>query len=331
MLRKVEGFGLTSDAKGWTKFGWQGITVDIPADWSLGAISGDKKEGYLRLDDADMPRMEVKWRDAQKGTPALTDVVQKYLDDLEKSVTKKKVDIKTENGFDISRIVRPLPDRDKMIQGFYWKSSTKAYGMATFCRECRRIVILQIVSPIDTDVRALISRVFSSFEDHAIGGAELWSVYDMNFKIPSEFQLKDQKLMPGYLQFSFIREGDSFVLDIERWGLTDVLLRELTVREWYEGQYASRLKGNKVNYEEVELHGHTGFKASGETGRWFHEWRLAFERLTRSKTPTHTHSVFWHCEESKKIFVVNMADRDPINPIVNYVASHVKCHENETD
>jgi hypothetical protein len=325
----MEGFGLTSYAKGWTKFGWQGITMDIPADWSLGAISGDKNEGYLRLDDPYMPRVEIKWRDAQKGTPALPDVVQKYLDDLEKTVSKKKVDIKTENGVDISKMVRRLPDKD--IQGFYWKSSTKAYGMATFCRECRRIVIMQLVSPIDNDVTSQVSRVFSSFEDHGLMGTEDWSVYDMAFKIPVEFALKDQKLMPGLLSFSFSRENEPYVLKIDRWGLTDVILGEYngSIKDWYEAEYGKHYKGYKVKFEEAKFNSHQGFKAGGEIGRWFHEWRLTFEKLTKSKTPTHYHSNVWHCPETKKIYVVSMSDRDPINSVVDFISSYIKCHEEE--
>ena len=33
----------------WTTFGWAGITLEIPSNWELSGLSGDEKDGYLRL------------------------------------------------------------------------------------------------------------------------------------------------------------------------------------------------------------------------------------------------------------------------------------------
>ena len=50
----------------WTTFGWAGITLSIPDSWEIAGISGDQKAGYLRLDDENMPRLELKWSESKR-------------------------------------------------------------------------------------------------------------------------------------------------------------------------------------------------------------------------------------------------------------------------
>ena len=60
----------------WVKFGWQGVSMELPANWELGGLSGDYNNGYVRMDDEDMPRMELKWSKSKEKKPDL----QKILD-----------------------------------------------------------------------------------------------------------------------------------------------------------------------------------------------------------------------------------------------------------
>ena len=55
----------------WTVFGWAGIQLEIPTTWELSGLSGDQKTGYLRLDDAEMPRLELKWAHTRRKKPCL--------------------------------------------------------------------------------------------------------------------------------------------------------------------------------------------------------------------------------------------------------------------
>ncbi|MBV9467716.1 MAG: hypothetical protein JOZ57_00555, partial [Abitibacteriaceae bacterium] len=41
--------------------GWQGLTVTLPSDWNLKTFGGDATKGDLRVDDADGPRLELRW------------------------------------------------------------------------------------------------------------------------------------------------------------------------------------------------------------------------------------------------------------------------------
>ncbi len=318
---------MTDHKKKWKAFGWHGITLEIPPDWTLGGISGNAEEGYLRIDDEEMPRMEIKWRKNDKGTPSLSDIIDNYVDDLEKTVEQKDVHIYTKRDFDHTKFVKSLPNKE--IRGFFWKSSTKAYGIASYCTECRRIVILQIVSKVEQDVNYEISRVFSSFEDHAIDGNNLWALYDMNFKIPTEFALKEQELLPGYLKFSFSRGDEAFPLNVERWGLTDVVLKNgsITIKEWFEEKNQDLIRSHSIQLEEAEFNGHKGYKFQGVKKSSLTNIRDAFERLTRAQTPNCVHGAFWHCKETKKIYVITMQAQEFMNAVVEYVTSQIKCHQ----
>ena len=79
-----------SPTVGWTVFGWQGITARLPEDWHLAALGGDRKAGYLRLDDSERPRLEIKWSDASVDIDkALDKYLQKH-PDADKSKHKVK-------------------------------------------------------------------------------------------------------------------------------------------------------------------------------------------------------------------------------------------------
>jgi hypothetical protein len=319
---------LSQTTKKWKMFSWRDISFEIPADWALGSISGDEDAGYLRLDDMEMPRMEVKWTTVKKKkrAPSLQDVVDNFLDDLEKSVKKKKFDIHIEYEIDPLKYIDSLPGKE--MRGFLWKSSTRALGFATYCEECRRIVISQVVAKLNEDVSSVVPRVFGSFEDHAVGEISRWSVYDMDFAVPKEYTLKDQQLMPAYLQFVFTAGKDPYELKVERWGMSDVHLKDdRPMGDWYKERYQKMLKAYRLDYNRMDVNGHEAILVEGVRRRSLHSMRVALENIVHSKSPTNLHGSFWHCPETKKLFVVTLCDRSSKSVPVDFVTSHVLCHE----
>ena len=49
----------------WHTVGWQGISLHVPEEWNIGGIGGTRDDGYLRLQDADLARVEIKWAQAE--------------------------------------------------------------------------------------------------------------------------------------------------------------------------------------------------------------------------------------------------------------------------
>lgn len=323
---------MSQTTKKWKMFGWRNISFEIPGDWALGSISGNEEAGYFRLDDMEMPRMEVKWTTIKKKkrAPSLQDVVDNFLNDLEKSVKRKKFDIHIEYDVDPLRYINGIPGKE--MHGFLWKSSTRAFGIATYCEECRRVVISQVVAKLQDDISNVVPRIFGSFQDHAVDGISRWSVYDMEFAVPEEYTLKSQQLMPAYLEFVFTAGREPYELKVERWGMSDVHLKnDRPVGDWYKRRYDKVLKPYRLEYGRLDANGHEAIGVKGVRRRFLHEMRVALENIVHSKTPTNLHGSFWHCPETKKIFVVTLSNRSNDSGPVEFVTSHVRCHERDEE
>ena len=72
----------------WTVFGWAGIQLEIPTAWELSGLSGDQKTGYLRLDDGEMPRLELKWAHTRRKKPDLHATLDEYFKLIRKTYKK---------------------------------------------------------------------------------------------------------------------------------------------------------------------------------------------------------------------------------------------------
>ena len=68
------------------------MKFDVPADWSLAVVDGDRTNGYVRLDDEDIVRLELKW-EKPKGRVVLSQIVDRYLQELYGSPEKEERDI----------------------------------------------------------------------------------------------------------------------------------------------------------------------------------------------------------------------------------------------
>lgn len=312
----------------WKKFGWRNISLEIPADWTLASLDGDDEAGYLRLDDLEMPRMEIKWITVKKKkkAPSLQNIIDNFLDDLAKNVKKKKFDIHIEYEVDPLQYINSIPGKE--MRGFLWKSSTRAFGVATYCEECRRVVVSQVVAKLDEDISRLVQRIYASFQDHAVDDVSRWSVYEMDFAVPKEYVLTTQQLMPAYLEFVFTTEKDPYELRVERWGMSDIhLMNDRPLGEWYKTKYGKLLRLYKLGYGREEVKGHEVILVEGVRRRFLHELRYALENVIRSKKPSHLHASFWHCPETKKIFIVTLRNRSADAAPVEFVTSQIRCHE----
>ncbi len=324
---------MSKGSSNWKTFAWRNLRYEVPSDWTLGAINGDDDNGYLRLDDDVMPRMEVKWKSMKtkknKKAPSLSDVVEKFLDDLEKSVSKKKFSIHIERDVNPDNFIQRLPGKEYMA--FVWKSESKALGIASYCEECGKVVITQIVSKLEDDMSKIVPRIFKNYEDHPVDGVSHWSVYDLEMDVPQEYVLRDQKLMPGYLKFVFNKPKIYHEnLEIERWGLSDVHLKNnKPVGEWFKNKYKTNIKPYRLQYEQIEIMGHDAIRVEGVKRRPLHDVRRSLERIVHSKTPTNIHMAYWHCPETKKIYVIHMNDRHEDGPVIDFVSSSILCHTDE--
>ena len=308
----------------WKKFGWQGITLDIPSDWELSGLSGDHKDGYLRLDGPIMPRLELKWAKSKKKKPDLQSVLDGYFKSVKKTYEKgKKLNINR----NINLINEDEFFKDRTVSFFHWKGDFRAFGAIWYCHECKRIIVIQIISQLKEKIRDTVIRVITSLQDHPSGHTSHWNVYNLCVDVPRRYSLNKHKLMSGYLLFSFV--DGSRKLAVERYGLADVLLKSVKLEDWFRSSYVKEIKNYGFSIEYLPDHSDVDnkFELVGQKTRIIDRVPLApaqfIDKIMRRKNLA---AYVWHCRESNRIFVVRCIAKRNALETASEVAKSIECH-----
>lgn len=296
--------------------GWQGVTARIPAEWNLGALGGDVRSGYLRVDDEHQPRLEVKWSNAGVN---LDQALTRYLGQLTKKARRAdKVEITRD-----TRLVSNRQQPGKRLECFSWQShSQQAHGLIWRCEHCRRTLIVQVLGSRAEELAPLARGVLGSLEDHERDGCYTWALYGFCVDVPKEFELMRQKLMAGYLDLQF--EQGRRRLRVTRWGMAQMALGARSVPHWVEIEY---LRRRDVHWRAFPLQqeGHPAAGLGGERRRPFHWLRKQAEYLLRFRSAIIFSGKVWYCEPSNRLYAVEEVHaRD--RACWPRVADSIRCH-----
>jgi hypothetical protein len=347
----------------WTVFGWAGIELEIPTTWELSGLSGDQKTGYLRLDDPEMPRLELKWAHTRRKKPDLHATLDEYFKLIRKTYKKG-----TELSF--RRNVNFIKEEEffegRTVLGFSWKGSIRASGL--IFHTGKRITIVQVMGRLKENWRPTVLRVFESITDRGDAPLTLWSAYGLKLGVPKEYKLERQKLLSGYLLFAFVakpvrfrsavrlaklvssrlrnngsledRRGevtsvvpDKGSLSVERYGPAEVMLSDYKdapnpLETWFRAKYAKAIRGY-------------GFEVTSDTDSADERLTLIGEQtrlydgvpfspvLMLDKLSKRTALVFhlWRCHQSNRIYVIQSVGSTDARSTVQKVAESIKCHE----
>lgn len=313
---------------GWVRFGWQGITCRVPPEWSLGAIGGDNKQGYLRLDDAERSRLEVKWNRQEAN---LERALEKYLRAMSRprGMGHRRITAEVKRG---EKVVsnRALPG--KRPEGFTWQDGPELSGAGViwYCPECRRTVFGQVRGYGREDAVALARKVFGSMEDHATAGRQLWALYGLEVEVPENYYLVSQSLMAGYLELCF--QSGRRRLRVGRWGLAETVLAGGGLQEWFEGKSVNRKSELRWQPNDSIVKGHAGLGLEGKSRRPAVQlYRAvsgpAWRRLGRGD-PRETvdgRGWLWHCPETNRIYLVESvyaAEAELLEQVLETIICH---------
>lgn len=307
----------------WIKFGWQGITVEIPEDWELSGLSGDFANGYIRLDDAQMPRLEIKWSKSKRKKPDLNKVLDEYFQLVRKNYKKRKESLNIKRNVNLVKDESFFEDRE--VAFFNWKSDVRANGAIWYCHECRRIVIMQVLGRPKESMLNDTLRILTSATDHPAGHTNLWSAYQLSVSIPRRYKLDKQKLMSGYLLLSFA--DGSRKIAVERYGLADVLLKSVDLEMWFRNTYKKAFAGYgfSIEKEEAEIDERitiTGSK-SRLTDRIPMSPVLLLDKIARRNILS---AQIWRCHQSNRIFAVRTISKVDAPKTAREIAASIQCH-----
>ena len=342
----------------WTVFGWAGIELEIPTTWELSGLSGDQKTGYLRLDDPEMPRLELKWAHTRRKKPDLHATLDEYFKLIRKTYKKG-----TELSFrrNVNLIKEEEFFKGRTVLGFSWKGSIRANGL--IFHTGKRITIVQVMGRLKENWRPTVLRIFQSITDRGDAPLTLWSAYGLKLGVPKEYTLERQKLLSGYLLFAFVAKpvrfqravrlaklannrlrnngsvevldtasSDTGRLSIERYGPAEVMLSDYKdtpnpLETWFRAKYAKAIRGY-------------GFEVTCDTDSEDERLTLIGQQtrlydgvpltpvLMLDKLSKRTTLVFhlWRCYQSNRIYVIQSIGSIDGRSTVQKVAESIECH-----
>jgi len=296
--------------KEWSRFGWQGITFDVPVDWDVTRFHGTRRKGYARLSDPGAARMELRWDRPKRRTvfEALADRVTKQIAKAGRLAIERHTGLAQLNGKDCETFTC----RPSRGQG------PSSYHMISLCRECGRLVMARIVFAPGESLGATAKRVFGSMQDHSYDGADVWAAYQAQFAVPETMELDIALIYPGSLDFRFVHRKDR--IDVGRLGPGSLILRNTTLRDWFRSFARKRFKKIKYESRETEIKGHPGLEL---TGRLRGLGALAPRLVRRQRYLCR----LWHCDVSDKLyFFAVLARRRDFDRFAAYY-ERVVCHQ----
>jgi hypothetical protein len=297
--------------------GWQGIFARVPDDWKLGAVGGDGKSGYLRVDDERMPRLQIRW------TASRIDLQKKreeYAKRLERGKRRRPT------GLVVDREAKVLSARSKPkkdLLGFAWRGPQCGMGVLWNCEVCGRGLIAQVSWAPEERLHDVARAVLGSIEDHDEGGWRAWALDGIAFLVPDTYQLGKWRWLTGYLEMNF-QQGRR-KLKVARWGMVPQLLGGASLSEWYRRHSAAR-REVRPRTQEVVLKGHDGVAAWGGVRGLGTMLRSLAVRAIRRQPVNQFAAVVWHCPESNRLYQVEAVDSSDAATLDGVVES-ITCHQ----
>ncbi len=278
-----------------TIIGWQGISARVPADWTLAAVGGDRKTGYLRVDYERMPRLQVKWARRRIDLERKRDEYVKRL-----TVGRRR----RPTGLEVSTDVRVVSKRSKPkkeLVSFAWRGAHCGMGVLWNCEVCGRTVIAQVGWPLEEEGRETAQAILESLDDHGVGGWDTWGVDELVFLAPDKYELEGWRRMTRYLEIRLARNDEK--LKVARWGLVPLVLQGRSVAEWYEH---TNLRRREVEWkaEKAAIKEHEAVLVIGEKRRVAGKLRTQAARALRRSPVIKFEARAWHCPESNRLYLV---------------------------
>lgn len=294
--------------------GWQGITIKVPADWSLVGVNGDGRKGYFRVDGPVASAVEVRWSQALGKAPDLLARGREFLSTLEKACRKKRIKFSSK--------IKPEKNSINSVS-FTWQADRLGQGRLVYCAKCDRVTIAQVVSAREESVSHIAPVILDSIHDHRDDGWVDWALYGMQFAVPGGYRIEKQQLMSGYLSLAF-RLGQK-TLVVERWGLVGTLLDGGTLEQWYRKDVQPDIKGYRVQFASHKTAGHEGLKIEGRRRGIRQAVKAVALSLTLHPHPGIFTGYVWHCEESNRLFSVRATHLSG-EDIAERVCDTIECH-----
>ena len=224
----------------WIPFKWHGVGLDVPEEWNPGKIVGDPKSGNVRLDDAEIIRIELEWKLAD-GDSSVDQIVDRYIEGLAKTAQKEKRSLSVERGSDAVDL-KGIPFEGATY--FSWRSTFDVHTLACYSDLSDRLLFVRVMVKPDEDASELLQRVFESLTDTPTQAPQSWSLFGLQVTSPAGYILEEYDLKSGHIRLQFT--SDKTIVQVDRLSLANALLRETDLADWFTAFFAKDLR--YINY-----------------------------------------------------------------------------------
>ena len=282
----------------WANFGWYGISLEIPADWNPGKLGGDARSGSSRLDDSEIVRLEIEWKEAG-GDDRVGLIVDRYVEGLAKNAQKQNTRLRVDRTADCPGLEL---GHMRSAEYFVWESGFRVHTLACYSAPSDRLLFLRAMGRPSEDLAGVLPRLFNSLRDVPATDPQPWALYDLAFASPPGYELDHYELKSGHIRLRF-RRGSN-LLQIDRLSLAKTLLNQRTLQDWYREFFRKDLRHLDYQAEDAEIDGHEGLVVSGRPKS---RWRGLLLPLPfwNPRPRLHVACRAWLCPESNKIFVAH--------------------------
>ncbi len=318
-------------ATGLQTIGWQGITLNVAADWALVGFGGDNRAGSFRLDaddpaSASGPRgLDLRWSyvKASQTSSMLETRIKPLLESAKRQAKKLRLQPDSQQRqIEDSR----HPDRSATL-GFRWKSDSAAEGRIWYCNTCRRVVVVQVYGPATGRFRAKAGEILDTILCHGVANTQRWSLYGLDVEIPESYSLSGQQLMNVYIQLQFRLGQSADSLTVEQWNLANVQLKDVYLDEWYARKGSQQMAGLNPEKEEGDVRGHPALFVTGKRSGPVFWLTDGVRQLVKLRKPAMNYSgALWECPESNKAIMVQSYSRGKNSEIIGRVCESARCH-----
>ena len=194
-------------------FAWEAFSLLHPDDWAPVTITGDRKEGYIRLASTGRLSCQVRWKESAKAGN-LEDKLESYFGKIRTDARRAKS--KLENHVEVEG------------DALSYQYSGFAHGKGKLFHDpvTSRVFFLEVTS---TKADRL-GTPFKAIEDSFETGPERWAVLGLDLRLPGQLKVEKKVFLSGRTQL--ILGGQRVTVDAQRWGFGEQLVAKHGFANW---------------------------------------------------------------------------------------------------
>lgn len=295
---------------GWEAFGWQGISLDVPAQWSFAVVSGDRKKGYAALDDEETVCLELRW-EALKRRADCPGLFRRFLKKRAKSL---RLPVSALNASELG-LPAELSDRVHAVQ---WVEGDAPQVLAVVeDPPSGRLALLQARVARSWAPRGFLLKLLNRF---SLGGpaGDLWAFYGMSLRLPESFGLFRSAFKSGLIDLEWRDKAEK--ISVRRLALGAMTLAERDVGRWAEEFLGKRFGQYQWEKSEGECCGHEAVELAGRPRSL---WMKTFSRPLAVRA--------WLCAQTDRLFHVVLEGRRAGPTRMAELISTLSCHGGDCD